>query len=494
MADHTEELRDQRLTKLERLRTKGIDPYPARVPRRVPITAALENFEGGQAHPERTEQAPVAVAGRITAMRMMGRAAFVDLRDGTGRIQVHCRRDVLQERYELLRDLDLGDFLSVEGTLFLTKTGEVTVAADQILPIAKALRPPPEKWHGLQDVEQRYRRRYLDLMANEEARELARTRSRFVRSIRSFMDGRDFIEVETPVLQASAGGAAARPFITYFNALDEQHYLRVATELHLKRLIIGGLDRVYEIGRIFRNEGIDTKHNPEFTTMESYEAYADYHAVAQMVEDLVCTMAQEVIGTLRLPRGETVIDLAPPWRRTSYRHELVHYAGFDLLDYLELQRLQGKMAELRIPVPPGASWGKCIDEVFSTLVEPHLVQPTFVLDYPRALSPLAKAKLDQPELVERFEAFMGGFEIANAYSELNDPIDQRERFNEQLRQRAAGDEETELLDEDFLLALEHGMPPTGGLGVGIDRLLMVLMNQTSIREVILFPQLRSLDA
>lgn len=491
MAEHAEDLRAQRLTKLQRLLARGIDPYPARVQRSDEIAGARSRYADWQGNPE-GEPPQVAVAGRITAMRLMGRAAFLDLRDGSGRLQAHFRRDLLGERFDLLRELDLGDYLSVEGALFETKTGELTVAVVRFAPISKALRPPPEKWHGLQDIEQRYRRRYLDLMANDEVRQLFITRSRVVAVMRRFMDARGFLEVETPILQLSAGGAAARPFTTFFNALDEERVLRIAIELHLKRLIVGGLERVYEIGRIFRNEGIDTRHNPEFTMMESYEAYADYHDVAAMVEQLLATIGREVLGAQQIPRGQETIDLTPPWRRTTYRQELQRHAGFDLLDYLELDRLQAKMVELGISAPPGASWGKCIDEVFSTLVEPQLVQPTFVLDYPAALSPLAKRKPDQPDLVERFEAFIGGFEIANAYSELNDPLDQRERFIEQLRQRAAGDEEAELLDEDFLLALEHGMPPTGGLGMGIDRLLMVLTNQSSIREVILFPQLRSL--
>jgi lysyl-tRNA synthetase class 2 len=491
VAEHADELVAQRRAKLERVRARGIDPYPPRVRREDELAGAAGRFEAWEARAGGTVPPRASVAGRVTAMRTMGRAAFLDLRDATGRLQTHFRRDLLGDAFTLLREIDLGDFLSAEGPLFRTKTGEVTLAVERFALISKALRPPPEKWHGLQDVEQRYRRRYLDLMANEEVRRIFRIRSGVVSAIRRFMDGRGFIEVETPVLQASAGGAATRPFRTYFNALDETRDLRIAEELHLKRLIVGGLDKVYEIGRIFRNEGVSTKRNPEFTMMESYEAYADYRAVAEMVETLVSTVACEVLGTQQIPRGDVLIDLTPPWRRTTYRDELLRYAGFDFLDYQDLERLKHKMRAIGIEPPPGAGWGKCIDEVSSTLVEPHLVQPTFLLDYPLALSPLAKRKADQPELVERFEAFMGGFEIANAYSELNDPVEQRERFEEQLRLRGAGDEEAELLDEDFLLALEHGMPPTGGLGMGIDRLLMVLTNQTSIREVILFPHMRS---
>ena len=492
MAEHADELVAQRRAKLERLRARGIDPYPPRSRRQIDLAAAVRQLQDWESETPEAPAPRVAVAGRVTAMRRMGKAAFLDLRDGSGRLQAHVRRDVSGDSFDLLRDVDLGDFLSAEGPLFRTKTGEATLAVEDMAIITKALRPPPEKWHGLQDVELRYRRRYLDLMANEDVRRIVRTRSEVVSAIRRFMDGRGFIEVETPILQASAGGAAARPFRTHFNALDEERYLRIAEELHLKRLIVGGLDKVYEIGRIFRNEGLSTKRNPEFTMMESYEAYADYRAVAEMVETLVSTVALEVLGTLQIPRGDNLIDLTPPWRRTTYREEVLRHAGFDLLDYEDLDRLKAKMLEIGIIPPPGGGWAKCIDEVSSTLVEPHLIQPTFLLDYPLALSPLAKQKADDEGFVERFEAFVGGFEIANAYSELNDPIEQRERFLEQQRLRGAGDDEAEPLDEDYLLALEHGMPPTGGLGIGIDRLLMVLLNQSSIREVILFPDLRSL--
>jgi lysyl-tRNA synthetase, class II len=493
LAEHSDELRAQRIAKLKRLRARGVDPYPARLKRDSDLQTAAERLrrweEGGSAG----EAPRVAVAGRLVALRLMGKAAFGDLRDASGRLQIHLREDRLGERYERLHDLDLGDFLAVEGPLFRTRTGEITVAAESLTPIGKALRPLPEKWHGIQDVELRHRQRYLDLIASEEVRSLFQSRGRALSAIRRFMDGRGFVEVETPVLQASAGGAAARPFITHVNAIDEDRPLRIATELYLKRLIVGGMDRVYEIGRIFRNEGLSTRHNPEFTMMESYEAYADYRAVAAMLESLVSSAAEEVLGTTTVSRGTVELQLAPPWRRTTFSEELRSHAGFDLLDYLDLDRLRAKMREIGVEAPAAAGWGKCIDEVFSTLVEPTLVQPTIVFDYPVALSPLAKSKDGEPQIVERFEAFIGGFEIANAYSELNDPIEQRLRFELQAQERAAGDQETEPYDEDFLLALEHGMPPTGGLGLGIDRLVMILTNQTSIREVILFPLLRSLN-
>jgi lysyl-tRNA synthetase class 2 len=430
-------------------------------------------------------------------MRVMGKASFFDLRDGSGRIQVYLRRDALgDEAYEALNDLDLGDFLGVTGTLFRTRTREITVDASEYTILAKALRPPPEKWHGLQDVETRYRQRYLDLMANEEVRDLFRTRSRVVSAVRRFLDARGFMEVETPVLQANAGGAAARPFVTHYNALDREFYLRIALELHLKRLLVGGYDRVYEVGRIFRNEGLSARHNPEFTMLESYEAYTDYLGVAEMVEQMVAAVAEEVVGALRVPHGETedLIDLTPPWRRLSMREALIEYAGIDFEDYRDdPERLRAVALDRGVPVDPQLGWGKIIDELVSTFVEPRLIQPTFLLDYPVELSPLAKKKPDDPNLVERFEPFCAGFEFGNAYTELNDPVDQRERFLEQVRLRAAGDVEAELIDEDFIVALEHGMPPAGGLGLGIDRLVMILTGRRSIREVILFPQLRTRD-
>jgi lysyl-tRNA synthetase class 2 len=357
--------------------------------------------------------------------------------------------------------------------------------------LTKALHAPPEKYHGLADIETRQRRRYLDLMANEETRRIFEVRSRVVAAIRRFLDARGFLEVETPVLQEDAGGAAARPFVTHHNALDEDRFLRISLELHLKRLVIGGFERVYEIGRIFRNEGLSTKHNPEFTMIETYEAYADYLAVAAMVETMVSTVAREVLGTTVVTFRGDEIDLAPPWRRLTFYDALRQYGDLDLEQHGDAASLRDELQRRRVPVPPGAGYGKLVDEAMSHYVEPHLIQPTFLLDYPVELSPLAKRKADNPRLVERFEAFIGGFEAGNAYTELNDPLDQRARFEEQLALKAAGDDEAELMDEDFLFALEHGMPPTGGFGMGIDRLVMILTGQSSIRDVILFPQLKS---
>jgi lysyl-tRNA synthetase class 2 len=492
VSERPDEFYEQRLAKLERWRGRGVDPFPPRYRRSHSNDEARAAFEAWEAAGSNGDGPVVSIAGRITARRDMGKARFLDLRDGSGRLQTYCKADILGKAFESLDDFDIGDFAGATGRLFRTKTGEVTVEAADLVLLAKALRQPPEKWHGLQDVEIRYRQRYLDLVANDDVRQLFQTRSRVVAAMRRFLDARGFIEVETPVLQPEAGGAAARPFVTHHNALDRDFYLRIATELHLKRLIVGGLDKVYEIGRIFRNEGVSTKRNPEFTMLESYEAYADYNDVARMVEEMVATIAGEVLGTTRVARGEVILGLEPPWRRITMREALLEYAGVDFQDYRDdLEALRAKARELKVDFEPSAGWGKLVDEIFTAYVEPNLVQPTFLLDYPWELSPLAKRKPEDPSLVERFEPFCAGMEIGNAYTELNDPLEQRARFEEQARLRAAGDEEAQSVDEDYLTALEHGMPPTGGLGIGIDRLIMVLTGQTSIREVILFPALRS---
>ncbi len=492
MTDRQEELSQQRRAKLMRLRERGVDPYPPRYRRSHTARQASQLFERWEARGAAGDPPVVRVAGRVGAVRTMGRATFFDLRDGSGKIQAYLKEDVLgPERYEGLRDLDLGDFVGVEGHVFRTRTGEITVEASEYTVLAKSLRSPPEKWHGLVDVETRYRQRYLDLISNEEIRELFTMRSRVIAAVRRFMDARGFLEVETPILQPEAGGAAARPFVTHHQALDRDLYLRIATELHLKRLIIGGFDRVYEIGRAFRNEGVSSRHNPEFTLLESYEAYADYNDVAAMVEEMVSTVAQEILGTTLVSFGDDQIELKPPWRRLGVREGLAEYAGLDLAQYWEEPALRAWMEEKGLDLPPGASWARLIDEMLSTCVEPQLIQPTFLMDYPAQLSPLAKRKPEDERFVERFEPFAAGLELGNAYTELNDPLEQRQRFLEQSAKRAAGDEEAEVLDEDFILALEHGMPPTGGLGIGIDRLVMLLTGQQSIREVILFPQLRT---
>lgn len=493
MTARLDSISQQRLDKLEKLRSQGIDPYPRRYQRTHSAQQAITLFQEQEG---KTDPLPlVSLAGRIMTHRLMGKASFLDLRDGSGKIQVYCRLDqVGEKKFELLKGLDLGDIIGVSGTLFRTHTGEVTIKAADLTLLSKSLLPLPEKWHGLTDVEIRYRQRYLDLIANLEAKEIFRTRSRLISSLRRFMDERGFMEVETPVLQDTAGGAAARPFITHHQALDRDLYLRIATELHLKRLIIGGFEKVYEIGRVFRNEGISFKHNPEFTTMESYEAYADYNDVMQMTETMVSFLAKEVLGSCQSKWGEQTIDFTPPWQRLTLQEAIRQNSGLDFEQYPDETSLREAMAAIKIFTPELHGRGKLIDKLLSTFVEPKLIQPTFLLDYPVEMSPLAKRKLDNPRLVERFEAFAGGMEIANAFTELNDPVDQRQRFEDQKRLRSElGDEEAEVADEDFLEALEYGMPPTGGLGSGIDRLAMLFTNQSSIREVILFPQLKSRD-
>ena len=488
-----ESLRAQRIERAEQLRAAGLDPYPPRIERthtNAEVDAMLEDVASG----EEPDLDPVTIVGRVVAQRGMGRASFLDVLDGSGRLQVLVRRNAVgEEAYERLKLLDLGDFVAVEGTPMRTRTGEATVGATSWQVITKALRAPPEKFHGLTDVEIRQRQRYLDLMANEEVRDTFRLRSRIVAAIRRNLDERGYFEVETPVLQEEAGGAAAQPFETYSQALGESRALRISLELHLKRLLVGGYERVYELGRIFRNEGFSQRHNPEFTMLELYEAYGDYGTIATLLEELVSGVAEEVLGTTKVSFGGNEIDFAPPWRRIGYLDALREYGDLDLDAFGEPESLREELRRRGFDAPSEAGRGKLIDIAASELVEPHLIQPTFLLDYPIELSPLAKRKAGTEGLVERFEAFVGGFEFANAYSELNDPVDQRERFEAQQALRLAGDDEVELADEDFLLALEHGMPPAGGLGFGIDRLVMLLTGQTSIREVILFPQHRSLS-
>ncbi len=491
-----EQITRQRLEKLERLRGRGIEPYPHSYHRTHTCEEALKLFQRMEAGEVPTPQ-ELRLAGRITSIRFMGKIAFFDLRDGSGKVQLFFSRERLGDgKYELLRDLDIGDIIGVAGSLFRTKTGEVTLDVADFTVLCKSLKPLPEKWHGLVDVEKRYRRRYLDLIANEETKPLFVARSRIVSAVREFLVQRGFIEVETPVLQSVAGGALARRFKTHHEALDEDLYLRIALELHLKRLVVGGFDKVFEIGRVFRNEGISTKHNPEFTMLEVYEAYADYSDMMGLVEGMVCYVARETIGSTRVKFGNDTIDLSPPWRRVTLREAVKERSGIDFEDYPDVDSLRHKMEEMGMEVDPTKDRGRLVDELISTFVEPHLIQPTFLVDYPVEMSPLAKRKRDNPGMVERFELFIGGMEVANAFTELNDPLEQRERFRKQQETqtsaaRSVEDTEAEVIDEDFLLALEYGMPPTGGLGVGIDRLVMVLCGKQSIREVILFPQLKT---
>ncbi len=492
MPDREENLLANRAAKLDRLRHNGIDPYPSRFTRSFDNAEAVRTFESvelGQ-QPEEVSQ-DVSVGGRIVSMRVMGKAAFLDLQDASGSLQVLIRQNNLKEGFDLLKDLDIGDHLGVTGNLIRTRTGEITIEALQVTITAKGLRPLPEKFHGLRDTETRYRQRYLDLIANRDVMPVFELRSKVIRGIRQFLDNRGFLEVDTPILVPVAAGAHARPFVTHHNALDEQLYLRIATELYLKRLIIGGFDKVYELGRVFRNEGIDQDHNPEFTLLESYEAYADYNDVMEMVEEMVSHVATETRGSPQIPVGDRVIDFTPPWQRVQLREELSTRCNIDV-DSSSDEELQRHAASLGVDTSLRESRGRLIDKLLSALVEPHLVQPTFVLDYPEEMSPLAKSKPGAPGYVERFEAFACGMEIANSYTELNDPQVQRERFEaqEEIR-RIYQDEEVDRQDDDFLMAMEYGMPPTGGLGIGIDRLIMLLSGQTSIRDVVLFPQMRT---
>jgi lysyl-tRNA synthetase, class II len=459
---------DDRRAKLERLREQGIDPFPHEFDGVTPIAAvhaAHDELEAG----EETEAA-YRVAGRMTARRGHGGVAFLDLVDRSGKLQLQAKRDVLGgESFDLLTSLDVGDLIGVDGAAFKTRRGELTLLVRDWKLLAKSLRGVPKEYYGIQDIETRYRHRELDLLANEETRELFILRTKVVRAIRRWLDDRGFLEVETPVLQPLYGGALARPFVTHLNALDRDVYLRIADELYLKRLIVGGLERVYEIGKDFRNEGISHKHNPEFTMLEWYEAYADYEDIAARLEELIAFVAEDV-------GYDGSIDFSPPWRRVRLRDAIQEKTGIDILGGEEL--------------PGEGTWAKRVDQLLSKRVEPDLIAPTFILDYPKELSPFAKDHRSEAGLVERFECFAAGMEFANAFTELNDPDEQRARFEQQRADQAAGDEETQPYDEDYVAALEHGMPPTGGIGVGIDRLVMILSGRHSIREVVLFPAMR----
>jgi len=491
MTSRLDRISQQRQEKLDKLRALGVNPYPNRFHRTHTAQQAVELLK--QKEEGKTQEEKVIVAGRIMAIRRMGKASFADLRDGSGKIQLLFHADQLDEKLqEVFKLLDIGDIIGVEGTLLRTKTGEATVKATSFSLLTKSLQPLPEKWHGLSDVEIRYRQRYVDLISNPPVQELFKVRSKVIAAIRQFLNQRGFIEAETPVLQPAAGGALAKPFVTHYHALDEDFCLRISLELPLKRLIVGGLDKVYELGRVFRNEGIDAKHNPEFTLLESYEAYADYNDMMKMVEEMVSTVAQQVLGKTQLEFNGQTINLAPPWPRISLRDAVSQFSGIDFVKFPDADSLRSKMKTMNIAVDPKKNWARLVDDLIGTFVEPKLMQPTFLVDYPLSMSPLAKNKPGEERVVERFEGFAGGMEIANAFTELNDPLEQRARFEVQQKEKATQleTEEQETVDEDFLLALEYGMPPTGGLGVGIDRLVMLLTNQQSIREVILFPQLK----
>jgi lysyl-tRNA synthetase class 2 len=480
-ADLPQVLVDRR-RKLEELRAAGVDPFPHAFSGVQPIAAVKAPHADLPAGAETDHRA--RVAGRLAACRGQGKAAFLDVVDRSGRIQLHARADVLgEERMAALLSLDLGDLIGADGTVFRTRRGELSLKLDDFALLAKSLRPPPDKHHGLADVETRHRHRELDLMSSEETRDVFVTRAKLISAIRRFLDDAGFVEVETPMLQPIYGGAAARPFVTHHNQLERDLYLRIATELYLKRLIVGGLERVYEIGKNFRNEGVSFKHNPEFTLLEWYEAYADYDDVASRCEALIAYVA-DAVGY----EGE--IDFSAPWRRETLADAIRSRTSVDILANRDLESLRATMTEQGLELPEEDTWGQLVDHLLSHYVERDLVQPTFLMDYPVEISPLAKRHRDDPSLTERWEAFAGRMEFANAFTELNDPDDQRARFEQQERFAAAGDEEAPPLDEAYLFALEHGMPPTGGIGIGIDRLVMLLTGQRTIRDVVLFPAMR----
>ena len=478
----------QRLEKLEALRTRGLDPFGGR----YPVThwaRGLEEALGGAREDELKAFGPVSMAGRVVALRDHGKTCFAELMDYTGRIQLYARADQLGDEFSLFRTLDIGDFIGVTGEPFRTRSGQLTVAVKLVSFLAKALRPLPEKWHGLRDVETRYRRRYVDLVVNPEARAIFLLRSRLVRAIREFLDARGFLEVETPMMQPIPGGAVARPFVTHHHALGMDLYLRIAPELYLKRLVVGGFERVYEINRNFRNEGVSTQHNPEFTMLEFYQAYADYGDLMQLTEELFGELARTLCGRLDLSWGDHAVDLTPPWRRLAFFEGLSQALGVAVTPETAAATVAEAAAARGVSRDPTAPVAVLWKDAFEALVEPSLVAPTFVIDFPVELSPLSKRKREDPRLVDRFELFIGQRELANAYTELNDPIDQPALL-QQAAARARGDDEAHWFDDDYVRALEHGMPPTAGEGIGIDRLVMLFANQPSIREVILFPHLR----
>jgi lysyl-tRNA synthetase class 2 len=486
MSDPRQPYRDKRV----RYQARGLDPFPYA----FPVThRAQQVLDLGSSVTE--EDGPrVAIAGRVVSKRGHGKTGFAHLLDETGRVQLYARRDSLgEEAFTLFEEISVGDWVGVEGHVFRTKTGEITVKAERFTLLAMAMRPFPDSWHGLVDVETRYRQRYADLFMNPEVRETFRRRSKIRRTMRAFLDARGFLEVETPVLQPLYGGAFARPFVTHHNALDTELYLRISNELYLKRLVVGGFERVYEFARDFRNEGIDRSHNPEFTMLEVYQAYADYEDVMQLTEEMVLEAAVSATGDARVTYQGTVLDFSPPWPRLSLLESVQEKVGEDVSD-LDPERLSRLCKRFGCEPRPGGGAGAALDELFSALVQPQLVQPTFVIDHPREISPLAKRKRGNPRLVERFEPFVAGMEIGNAFSEQNDPIEQEEAFLAQAAARERGDLEAQPLDRDYLRALEYGMPPTGGLGIGFDRLVMLLTDSRSIRDVILFPQLRPEEA
>lgn len=494
---HLDEMNDQLLVrrqKMQDIRESGLDPFGSKFERTHLSDEIRKQYE--KFSKEELEEASyeVQIAGRVMTKRGKGKAGFAHIQDFGGQIQIYVRQDAIgEESYELYKTVDLGDIIGISGTVFKTNVGELSIKVQEFTFLTKALRPLPEKFHGLQDIEQRYRQRYLDLIATEGSKETFVLRSRIIQSMRRYLDNQGFLEVETPMLHSIAGGASARPFITHHNALDTTLYIRIAIELHLKRLIVGGLEKVYEIGRVFRNEGVSTRHNPEFTMIELYQAYADYEDIMELTENMVAHIAQEVLGTTQVTYGEDVIDLAPGWKRLHMADAVKEYTGVDFWKEMTKEEAHALAKEHGVEVAEMMEVGHVLNEFFEQKVEEELVQPTFIYGHPVEISPLAKKNPEDGRFTDRFELFIVRREHANAFTELNDPIDQRERFEAQLVEKEQGNDEAHDMDEDFIEALEYGMPPTGGLGIGIDRLVMLLTNAPSIRDILLFPQMRSKD-
>jgi len=483
--EETSELLSHRREKLKKLKERNINPYPYNFKRTHTSSEIVKDFEKLS-----RDETQVKIAGRMISVRLHGKSLFFHLLDGAGKIQVYVKSDeVGKEKFELFDLFDIGDHLGVTGKVFKTKTGEITIRATDFWILSKSLLPLPEKWHGLRDKELRYRQRYVDLIVNQEVKKIFLVRTELIKAIRKFLDDLEFVEVESPILQPLYGGAFARPFVTHHQTLDMDLYLRIADELYLKRLIVGGFEKVYEISKSFRNEGMDRNHNPEFTMLELYQAYADYNDIMELYENLLNSVSKEVLGSAKFEFEGNQIDLTPPWRRLPLLDSIKEYAGADVANKSE-EEIRKIASDLNVKEDLSRSKGKLIEAIFETLVQPNLIQPTFITDYPIEMSPLAKKHREKEGLTERFELFLGGCEMGNAFSELNDPLDQRERFKQQMELARRGEKEAQMLDEDFLRALEYGMPPTGGLGFGVDRLVMVLTNTRSIREVIFFPQMR----
>lgn len=491
------ELNDQlsvRREKLQQLFDKGMDPFGGKFERTHSTETMREQFDHLTKEELDEQEQEVIIAGRIMTKRGKGKAGFAHIQDLAGQVQIYVRQDrVGEEAYELFDTIDIGDIVGVKGTVFKTKVGELSVRANEFTLLTKALRPLPDKFHGLKDIEQRYRQRYVDLIVTPDVQKTFIMRSKILQSMRRYLDSRGYLEVETPMMHSIPGGASARPFVTHHNALDMTLYMRIAIELHLKRLIVGGLEKVYEIGRVFRNEGVSTRHNPEFTMIELYEAYADYQDIMRLTEELVAHIAREVLGTTTVTYGEYEVNLEPQWKRQHMVDAIKEHTGVDFWKEMSDEEARALAKEHKVPIKDTMTYGHVVNEFFEHFVEDKLIQPTFIYGHPTAISPLAKMNPEDPRFTDRFELFIVGREHANAFTELNDPIDQRERFEAQLLEREQGDDEAHMMDEDFVEALEYGMPPTGGLGIGIDRLVMLLTNSPSIRDVLLFPQMRQRD-